>query len=186
MKDRQDAKDAKGVVIVREPEAQRDDLARRVIGAAIEVHRHLGPGFHEAVYEQALAIEFRLRRISFERQPCVAVRYKGHEVGDGRPDFVVGDTHPVIVEIKAAAQLAAVHSAQVISYLKATQNPLGLLLNFKESTMRRGIRRVVFSQRHDRAGDVHKSHEATDSFVVPGCDSAVALQVVEEDFDSIA
>lgn len=145
MSNRQEAKNAKDSVVVREPGVQRDALARRVIGAAIEVHRHLGPGFQEAVYEEALAIEFRLRAISFERQPRVAVRYKGQEVGDGRPDFVVGDSTPIIVEVKAVTQLAMVHRAQVISYLKALCCPLGLLLNFKESTMRGGVKRVVWS-----------------------------------------
>ena len=84
--DRQDAKVAKST----EPNSRLDDFARRVIGAAIEVHRHLGPGFAELVYEEALAVEFQLRVIPFERQPPLRVTYKGHRVGDGRPDFVVG------------------------------------------------------------------------------------------------
>ena len=74
MGNRQEAKVAKGPLF--EPDAQLDDLAGRVIGAAIEVHRHLGPGFPESVYEQALAVEFSLRGISFVRQPCIEVTYK--------------------------------------------------------------------------------------------------------------
>ena len=67
-----------------------DELAHRVIGAAIEVHRHLGPGFLEGVYEDALAVEFRLRGIPIERQKLIAVGYKGDPVGEGRLDFLVG------------------------------------------------------------------------------------------------
>ena len=95
MGNRQETKAAKGYVL--EPEEEVDDLARRVIGA--EVHRHLGPGFPESVYEEALAVEFSLRRIPFVRQPAVEVTYKGVDVGQGRPDFIVGDR--LIVEIKA-------------------------------------------------------------------------------------
>jgi len=140
MFDRQGAKNAKGLAL-NEPSKSQDALARRVIGAAIEVHRTLGPGFLETIYEEAIAVEFELRGISFERQPGVDVTYKGRPIGMGRPDFIVGGS--LIVEIKAARQLLPVHSAQVISYLKKT--PLGLLLNFHERIMRRGIRRVVFS-----------------------------------------
>jgi GxxExxY protein len=142
MFDRQGAKNAKGLGL-NEPSNSLDVLARRVIGAAIEVHRTLGPGFLETIYEEAIAVEFELRRISFERQPGVDVTYKGRRIGMGRPDFIVGGS--LIVEIKAARQLLPVHSAQVISYLKAMKTPLGLLLNFHERIMRRGIRRVVFS-----------------------------------------
>ena len=114
--------------------------------------------------------------------------YKGHRVGDGRPDFIVGDE--LIVEVKAVTQLLPVHSAQVLSYLKAKPTELGLLLNFKESTMRRGIKRVVLSarnlQRDEDARDVNKSHEAGTGLVVAGCDAAVSLEVVEEDFNSVA
>ena len=138
MNDRQEAKDAKGARA--EPTERLDDLARRVIGAAIEVHRHLGPGFSEQVYEEALALELELRNVPFVRQPPVEVLYKGHVVGHGRPDFVVGGV--LVVEIKAVASLGPAHNAQLISYLKALPSQLGLLLNFKETTLRRGIKRV--------------------------------------------
>lgn len=120
--------------------AQAEAYATRVIGCAIEVHRALGPGFLECVYEEALALELALRRIPFTRQHKFAVTFKGVRVGEGRLDFLVGDE--LIVELKAVELVAPVHLAQVVSYLKATDLELGLILNFKAATMREGIKRV--------------------------------------------
>ena len=140
---RQEPKDAKDLFIA--PPAHLDAIARRVIGAAIEVHRHLGPGFLEAVYEEALAVELTLREIPFRRQRPLSVGYKGHDVGEGRPDFIVEDQ--LVVEVKAVASLAPIHKAQVISYLKAVDQQLGLLLNFKTYVLKDGgIRRVVLNR----------------------------------------
>jgi GxxExxY protein len=117
------------------------DVTGRVIGAAIEVHRHLGPGFLEEVYEQALCHELALRGIAYERQaPCVVV-YKGVAVGEGRLDLLVEDA--VVVELKAVDRLAPIHEAQLLSYLKATGKRLGLLLNFNTPAMRDGIKRIA-------------------------------------------
>lgn len=186
MFDRQEAKNAKDTVV--EPSRRLDDLARRVIGAAIEVHRQLGPGFLETVYEEAIAVEFGLRRVEFERQPAINVKYRGRGVGIGRPDFVVGGL--LIVEIKAVTQLLPIHNAQVISYLKTKRTTLGLLLNFKESQMRRGIRRVVLScpasVRHDDACHMDERQEASDGLIVAGCNTSVTFQVVKEDLNPIA
>jgi GxxExxY protein len=135
---RQDAKDAK-----IEPNKRLDRLARTVIGAAIEVHRHLGPGYLESLYEEALSIELGLRRIPFERQKPIAVNYKGHAIGEGRVDLIVGDE--LLVELKAVEALAPIHKAQVLSYLKATEFHLGLLINFNVPVLRSGIQRVVLS-----------------------------------------
>jgi GxxExxY protein len=135
---RQDAKDAK-----IEPSKRLDRLARSVIGAAIEVHRHLGPGFLESVYEEALVIELDLRGIHLERQKPVAVVYKGHQIGEGRVDLLVGNE--LLVELKAVETLAPIHEAQLISYLKATGCHLGLLINFNVPTLRAGLQRVVLS-----------------------------------------
>lgn len=183
---RQDAKNAKEKLL--EPNAVLDDTARRVIGAAIEVHRHLGPGFAEALYEESLAIEFSLRGIAFLRQPEVEVGYKGQRVGLGRPDFVVCES--LVVEIKAVSTLAPVHQAQVISYLKAMDSQLGLLLNFREGSMRKGIRRVVWSGGHSysqqETNNVNEAHEAGDRLVVSRSDSAIPLEVVKEDLNAIA
>jgi len=120
-----------------------DAFARAVIGAAIEVHRHLGPGYLESVYEEALAIEFALRDIPFERQKPVPVNYKSHTVGQARVDFLVGDS--VVLELKALEILLPIHTAQVISYLKATRCAVGLLINFDVPALRDGIRRGVLS-----------------------------------------
>ena len=126
-----------------EPSQDLDDLAFSVIGAAIEVHRHLGPGYQETVYEEALCIELKARGIRFERQKVVKVQYKGHGVGSGVVDVLVAGK--LVVELKAVEALLPAHSAQVISYLKAVGTELGLLLNFKAPVMRDGVRRVVLS-----------------------------------------
>ena len=126
-----------------EPDGLVDAFARAVIGAAIEVHRHLGPGYLESVYEEALAIEFALRDIPFERQKPVPVNYKSHTVGQARVDILVGDS--VVLELKALEILLPIHTAQVISYLKATRCAVGLLINFDVPALRDGIRRVVLS-----------------------------------------
>ncbi|MEK6716704.1 MAG: GxxExxY protein [candidate division NC10 bacterium] len=135
---RQDAKAGKV-----EPNQRVDRLAREVIGAAIEVHRHLGPGFLESVYEEALVIELTLRGIPFERQRPVPVSYKERNVGEGRVDLLVAQE--LLVELKAVESLAPIHKAQVISYLKAMGIHLGLLINFNVPVLRAGIQRVVLS-----------------------------------------
>jgi len=104
------------------------DLTYKIIGAAIEVHNILGPGFLEAVYEEALAHEFGLRAISFERQKTFSVPYKTVSAGIYRPDFVVDDK--VIVDTKAIRQLTEIEEAQIINYLKVTGLRVGLIINF--------------------------------------------------------
>jgi GxxExxY protein len=106
-----------------EPGEEQDRLAHAVIGAAIEVHRHLGPGFLESVYQKALEIEFRLRGIPAQPQYHLDLTYKEEPVGEDRLDFVVGGT--LVVELKAVDALAPIHRAQVISYLRATGLRLG-------------------------------------------------------------
>lgn len=129
---------------MKEPDAHLDKLAHRVIGAALEVHRALGPGYLESVYEEALAHEFQLQGIPFERQSRISLDYKGHPVGESRLDFLVGGC--LVVEIKAVDQLAPIHTAQVLSYLKATRLTLGLLINFNETILKSGIKRVILSE----------------------------------------
>jgi GxxExxY protein len=126
-----------------ESKPEVDEMAHAVIGAAIEVHRHLGPGYLEAVYEEALAFEMAQRDIPFERQKPVAVDYKGHPVGEGRLDFLVAES--LVVELKAVDALAPVHKAQVISYLKSTRLHLGLLVNFNTAVLKDDLQRVIFS-----------------------------------------
>ena len=125
----------------REPDERLDELAHAVIGAAIEVHKTLGPGFLESMYEEALCMELKMRGIAYERQPTITVHYKGCPVGETRLDLLVGGA--LIVELKAVSELAPVHTAQVISYLKATGKKLGLLINFNVPVLKDGIKRVI-------------------------------------------
>jgi GxxExxY protein len=128
-----------------EPPPEVDRWAREVIGAAIEVHRHLGPGHLEEVYFEALAIEMTLRGIPFARQVPVKISYKGQEVGKGRLDFLVADI--LIVEVKACSALVAIHGVQCESYLTITNLQLALLLNFNVIKLKDGgIRRIIRSQ----------------------------------------
>ena len=129
---------------MREPDRTLDQLAHDVIGAAIDVHREIGPGFLEAVYENALCYELGLRHINCVAQAPVSVTYKGHPVGEGRIDILVENR--LIVELKAVEAFEAIHQAQVISYLKATKLSLGLLINFNMPILKDGIRRVVLSR----------------------------------------
>ena len=128
---------------MEEPSEEVDRLTKLVIGAAIEVHRHLGPGYFESVYKEVLGIELTLREISFDRQKPVAVSYKGNAVGEGRLDLLVENV--LIVELKTVEAFTEIHKAQVISYLKATNLQLGLLINFNVPVLRHGIKRVVLT-----------------------------------------
>jgi GxxExxY protein len=119
-------------------------LATRVIGAALEVHSELGPGYIENVYEEALCVELEMRSVPFVRQAPVALNYKGRLVGEGRLDLLVGDS--LIVELKAVEALTSVHTAQVISYLKMIGLQLALLINFNVASLRQGIRRIILSK----------------------------------------
>lgn len=119
-----------------------NELSRLIIGAAIEVHKQLGPGLLESVYEEAMACEYSLRTISFERQKPIEVRYKGTLLGCGfKMDFLVGGL--VVVELKAVERIAPIHEAQVLNYLKLTGFKLGMLLNFNVTKMTDGIQRIV-------------------------------------------
>ncbi|WP_437284784.1 GxxExxY protein [Sorangium sp. So ce406] len=124
-----------------ELDAELTGLTRQVIGAAIEEHRVLGPGFLESVYEEALGVELSLRRIPFRRQVVVGVNYKGRFVGEGRVDVLVDAR--LIVELKAVEHLAPIHVAQLLSYLKAMKLRHGLLVTFNVPALRLGIKRVV-------------------------------------------
>jgi len=116
-----------------------NNLTRRIIGCAIEVHRRLGPGLLESIYESALCIEFDLAGLAYERQKPVPVTYKGHALGEHRLDILVEDT--VILELKSVERFVPVFEAQILSYLKMTGKPVGLLLNFNTRLLKDGIRR---------------------------------------------
>ena len=122
-----------------------DSLAKRVIGAAIEVHSNLGPGYLESIYSEALACELKFRDIPFERERNIHVHYKGTPIGEHRLDFLVDNQ--LVVELKAVDSLLPIHVAQTLSYLKATGLPLGLLINFHVPYLGLGsIKRVVLTR----------------------------------------
>jgi len=107
----------------------RDERTYKIIGAALEVHKELGCGFLEAVYQEALDREFGIQKIPFKSQPTVEILYKGkHLAKKYQPDFVCFDE--VIVEIKAITSLSGIEEAQIINYLKAAKLKVGLLINF--------------------------------------------------------
>lgn len=116
-----------------------ESLTEQIIGAAIKVHRRLGPGFIESIYENALVIELRKRNLKIEQQKEVKVEYEGIEVGRHRLDIFVEST--IIVELKAIKNLEDIHFAIVRSYIKAFRKEHGLLLNFARVTLE--IKRVI-------------------------------------------
>jgi GxxExxY protein len=118
------------------------DLTEQIIGAAIEVHRKLGPGLLESVYRACLARELALRGLSFEQEKPLPVEYKGVLIDCSyRLDFVVAGK--VVVEVKAVDALLPVHEAQLLTYLKLTGCRVGLLINFNVSVLKDGIKRLV-------------------------------------------
>jgi GxxExxY protein len=117
---------------------KNEDITARIIGAAITVHKALGPGFLEEVYEEALAIEFEELSIPFARQKLVPITYRGRKIKDHRLDFLVDGR--IVVELKAVSELGPIFFAVVRSYLKATNLEDGLILNF--ATMPLTIKRV--------------------------------------------
>ncbi len=127
-----------------EPTEDVDELARKVIGCAIEVHRNLGAGFDESVYEKSLCEELRISGIKFSHQHQTKIFYKGLEVGEGFIDILVEDK--LIIELKAVSAILPVHLSQTLSYLKAMKLKLGLLINFNVPVLKEGIRRVVSSK----------------------------------------
>lgn len=105
-----------------------EDLTYKIIGCAMEVHKHLGNGFQEVVYQRALAIEMQMQGIEFSREHEMPLQYKGFDVGTRRVDFFVEDK--IMVEIKAVINLEDVHLAQAMNYIEAYKLEIGLLINF--------------------------------------------------------
>ena len=117
-------------------------LTQETIGAAIEVHRALGPGLLESAYEECLCRELTIRNISFERQKPLPLEYKGFKLECGyRIDLLVAGT--VVVEVKAVEVLLPIHEAQLLTYLKLGGWKLGLLINFNVPVLKQGIKRLV-------------------------------------------
>ena len=116
-------------------------ITEKIIGCAIAVHRELGPGLLESLYEAALAIELEEAGLNFERQACVPVLYKGRTIGELRLDLLVAGQ--VVVEIKSVERHEPVFEAQVLTYLKITGSRVGLLMNFNSKLLKDGIRRFI-------------------------------------------
>jgi len=128
---------------VIEPSDALNALASRSLAAAIEVHRYLGPGFLESVYEEAFGIELTARGIHYQRQVRFPVLYKEQLVGESRLDFLVEEL--LVVELKAVEELREVHKQQVFSYLRAGEFQLGLVINFNVPVLLQGVKRIVWS-----------------------------------------
>ena len=119
-----------------------NSLSESILGAAIAVHRELGPGLLESVYETCLAQELTKRGLPFRRQIPMPVTYDGVRIDGGyRIDLLVADR--VVVEVKAVRQIVQTHQAQLLTYLRLSQSPLGLLLNFNVPVLKEGITRLV-------------------------------------------
>jgi GxxExxY protein len=119
-----------------------NQLSSKIIGAAIEVHKVLGPGLLESAYEKCLCYELKLRGLSFENQKPLPLVFKGEEIDCGyRLDIVVGNA--IILELKSCEKIEPIHKAQLLTYLKLSGLTLGLVLNFNVPIMRRGIVRIV-------------------------------------------
>ena len=133
---------------MKEPQGHRDTefeehrpLTASIIAAGIEVHRQLGPGLLEPLYDAAMCIEFDERGIKYIHQPKVPAYYKGRLLGEYRVDFLVEDT--VILEIKSVTTLLPVFDAQLLTYLRIMKKRIGLLMNFNSRLLRDGVRRFV-------------------------------------------
>jgi GxxExxY protein len=131
---------------MNEPQRHRDTeehqaLTGSIIAAGIEVHRSLGAGLLEPMYDSAMCIEFDDRGIRYVHQPKVPAYYKGRLLGEYRVDFLVEDT--VVVEIKSVATLLPVFEAQLLTYLRVMKKRIGLLMNFNSPLLRDGVRRFV-------------------------------------------
>jgi GxxExxY protein len=119
-----------------------NELTEKIIGAAIEVHRHLGPGLLESVYEECLCYELSGAGLAFQRQVPLPVNYKGVKLDCGyRIDLLIEDA--IIIEIKSNEGVAPVHCAQLLTYLKIAHKEVGLLINFNVPVLKHGLKRIV-------------------------------------------
>ena len=117
------------------------EITEKIISSCMEVHSKLGPGLLENIYEEALVYEFELRKIRYERQKQIQLRYKGKERGFHRIDFLIEDK--VILEIKAVETINEIFKAQLLTYLKAMDKKAGLLINFNVLRLKEGIKRLI-------------------------------------------
>jgi|SRR5688572_22481875 len=137
--------------------AENDPRTYAIIGAAMEVHRELGPGYLEVAYQRALALEFAARGIAFEKEASVPLAYKGQPLGvPFRVDFVCGE---VMVELKALPAVGRAERSQLIHYLKAAGHEVGLLVNFGTASLQ--FERVILSHNHPQPAGVSEIPEKT-------------------------
>ena len=120
---------------------QLNKITEKIIGCAIEVHKILGPGLLESLYEKALYCEFKLEHLSYNNQLIIPIMYKGIKLGEHRIDTLV--ENEIIVELKAVSKIEPVFEAQLLSYLKLTGKKIGLLINFNVPILRDGIKRII-------------------------------------------
>ncbi len=116
-------------------------ITERIIGCAIEVHRNLGPGLLENVYEEAMCVEFDIQRVHYQRQVVLPVNYKGKVIGEYRLDLLVEDA--VVVELKSVERHEPVFEAQILTYLRVTGKKVGLLINFNAKLLKEGVKRFI-------------------------------------------
>jgi len=136
------AEGAEGKSLPRAFGSPENALTDKIIGAAIEVHRHLGPGLLETAYEECLCYELSQQGVRFQRQVALPVNYKGLKLDCGyKLDLVVEDS--VVVELKAIEELLPIHSAQLLTYLKSSGKRVGLLINFNVPILTKGLKRMV-------------------------------------------
>ncbi len=139
-----------------EPQTSANELTAEIIGAAIEVHRHLGPGLMESAYEECLCHELSLRGLGFERQKPLPATYKGQKLDCGfRIDLLVEE---VVVELKSVEELLPVHEAQLLTYLKLSRKQVGLIINFNVPVLKQGIRRRVLGLREPALANLPKEN----------------------------
>ncbi|MCH8258744.1 MAG: GxxExxY protein [Planctomycetes bacterium] len=132
----------KTAVMLGEERYVHKELTERIIGAAIEVHRALGPGLLESVYEECLADEFQHSGIQFTRQLELPIEYKGRRLDAGyRLDFLIDNT--VVIELKAVEKIMPIHEAQLLTYLRLAKKRVGLLMNFNVPRLRDGLLRRI-------------------------------------------
>jgi len=116
-------------------------ITKRIISCAIEVHKTLGPGLLESLYEEALEYEFKAPQIHYERQKEIRLRYKGKEIGNHRIDYLIDNE--VVLELKAVTAMNRIYEAQLLTYLKALDKQVGLLINFNVQRLKDGITRLI-------------------------------------------
>jgi len=116
-------------------------ITEKIIGCAIEVHRNLGPGLLESIYESALCVEFDNNDVEYQRQILIPVRYKDNIIGEHKLDLLV--ENEIIVELKAIDKMAPIFEAQLLSYLKMAKKKLGLLINFNSIQLKEGLKRII-------------------------------------------